>query len=263
MGVLNVTPDSFSDGGRYLDPGLAEARALRMEREGAHIIDIGGESTRPGSLAVTVREETRRVLPVIKRLAKRLRIPISIDTWKRDVAVAALDEGAAIVNDVRALSADRRLAKDIARRGAGVVLMHMRGTPETMQRDTTYRRLVPEIVSYLRSAVRRALDAGIARANIAVDPGFGFGKSREQNFELLARLAEFSALKLPLLVGLSRKSFIGAATGRDTDGRLYGSLAAASAAIFGGAHVLRVHDVLAHAEVASVLDRLAPAGGVA
>ena len=182
MGVLNVTPDSFSDGGSYLDPGLAEARALKMEREGAHLLDVGGESSRPGARAISEKEEIRRVLPVIKRLAGKIKIPISVDTVKYGVARAALDEGAVIVNDITALRDNRRLAKLIARAKAGVVLMHMRGTPRTMQKDPAYKNVVGEVSNFLRRAVRMALDAGVSKSRILIDPGFGFGKTVDQNF---------------------------------------------------------------------------------
>ncbi len=261
MGVLNVTPDSFSDGGRYLDPGLAEERALRMQEEGAHLIDVGGESTRPGARPVTAREEIRRVRPVLRRLARRVKVPLSIDTSKDEVAAVALDEGATLVNDVRALAAGgRRLARRIARYGAAVALMHMRGTPETMQQNTSYRDLCGEIRSALRRALERALEGGIPPASILLDPGFGFGKSAEQNLEILSGLDRFHSLRKPLLIGLSRKSFIGHALGSPVEDRLYGSLGAAAAAVFRGAHILRVHDVLAHRQLCALLDRALAAG---
>jgi dihydropteroate synthase len=255
MGVLNITPDSFSDGGLYLEPESAERQALKMEAEGAHGIDIGGESSRPGSKPVSAREEIRRVVPVVKRLSKRIKIPLSVDTAKHEVAWAALDEGAKIINDIYGLRGHKRLAKLIARYKAGVVLMHLRGTPLTMQQNTFYRSLLKDVRDDLRRSVDRALEAGIARANIVVDPGFGFGKTALQNLEILSHLDTFSSLNLPVLAGLSRKSFIGHLTGTPVSERLYGSLAAAAAAIFKGAHILRVHDVLAHKQLASLLDR--------
>jgi dihydropteroate synthase len=256
MGVLNVTPDSFSDGGHFLDPGRAVEEALRFEREGAHFIDVGGESSRPGAKPVSAREEIRRILPVLKRLAKQVRVLVSVDTWKAEVAQAALDEGAVLVNDIRALRSGRTLAKYIARYRAGVVLMHMRGTPRTMQKDLRYGDLMKEITRYLKRAAGQALEAGIARNRIVIDPGFGFGKTTGQNLEMLARLEEFSALKLPVLAGLSRKSFIGNVLGVPVGERLHGSLAAAALAIRGGAHILRVHDVKAHRDLAAVVDRV-------
>lgn len=256
MGVLNVTPDSFSDGGLYLDPGKAEVQALRMEMEGAHILDVGGESSRPGSRPVSAREELRRVLPVLRRLARKLKIPISVDTTKAEVAEAALGEGARMINDIRALKGNRRLARCIARHNASVVLMHMRGTPRTMQQRTRYRSFFKDILDTLRRAARTALDAGIHPRKILLDPGFGFGKTAEQNVDLLSRLDFFIHLRFPLLVGMSRKSFIGHVLGVPAEDRLYGSLAAAAAAIERGAHILRAHDVLAHRQLAQVVDRV-------
>lgn len=262
MGVLNVTPDSFSDGGRYLDPGRAAAAAFRLQAEGAHILDVGGESSRPGSRPVSVREEIRRIRPVLKRVVRAVQIPVSVDTWKYDVAAMALDEGVSIVNDIRALRGNRRLARLIAREKAAVVLMHMRGTPRTMQKNTVYRDLFGEIARSLRQAVDLARSSGIAGESIVLDPGFGFGKSGGQNLSLLANFDYFSRLRLPLLAGLSRKSFIGAllgpldASGRPAppEERLYGSLAAAAAAVSRGAHILRAHEVLPHRQLAVIMD---------
>lgn len=255
MGILNVTPDSFSDGGRYLDPARAEQQALKLQDEGAHFIDIGGESTRPGSKPVGAREEIRRILPVLKRLSKKIKIPLSVDTYKYDVAAAALDEGAVIVNDITALSGDRRMAKLVARHGASVVLMHMQNLPATMQNNPQYGEVTKEIVAYLKKAVKVALDAGILKNRIAVDPGFGFGKTQEHNLRILCELREFAGLKLPVLVGLSRKSFIGQLSGAPAEKRLPGSLGAAAVAIQQGAHILRVHDVAAHRQLAAIIDR--------
>lgn len=254
MGVLNVTPDSFSDGGTYFDPAAAEERALEMERQGAHLLDIGAESSRPGAPPVPAEEEIRRLRPVLKRVSKRIKIPLSVDTCKTEVARFALDEGAQLINDIRALGGNTAMAKLIARRKAGVILMHMRGTPETMQRDTTYVNLMKEVMVYLKKAVRVALDAGIPKESIVVDPGFGFGKSTSQNFEMLDRFHEFEALKLPVLVGLSRKSFLGHALGAGVNDRLYGSLGAAAVAVSRGAHIVRVHDVEAHRQFFQLFD---------
>ncbi len=259
MGVLNVTPDSFSDGGAYLDPGRAEARALQMEAEGAHLIDIGGESTRPGARPVAAHEEIARVRPVLKRLAKKIKVPLSIDTMRSETAHAALSEGAKLVNDVSGLQFDPALARTAARHQAGLVLMHMKGSPQTMQKEPSYKDPVREIAAFLKKAVRRAMDAGVPRSALMIDPGFGFGKTAAHNFELLARLGEFENLGLPVLAGLSRKSFIGSVIKAGPDGRLYGSLAAGAAAVMRGAHMLRVHDVLAHAHMARILDRTAEA----
>ena len=255
MGVLNVTPDSFSDGGRYLSPDRAVTRALELEREGAHLIDIGGESSRPGARPVSAKQEIKRILPVLKRLSKRIRIPLSVDTYKVEVAWAALDQGVVLVNDIRALHGDKRLAKLVARYGAGVVLMHMQGVPQTMQGRPRYRNLLRDILSYLENAAGIALEAGIPRQSIILDPGFGFGKTLAQNVEILSRMDYFSKLKLPVLVGLSRKSFLGSLSGAPVSDRLYGSLAAAAVAIGRGAHILRVHDVLAHRQLALVVDQ--------
>ncbi len=256
MGVLNVTPDSFSDGGCFVTPALAERHALKMEAEGAHLIDIGGESSRPGSRPISTREEIRRIRPIFKRLSRKIKVPLSVDTYKYDVAAAALDEGAVLVNDIHALDADRRLAKLIARQKAGVVLMHMRGTPRTMQKNPSYKNVLKEVRDHLKRSVEKALEAGIDASRILVDPGFGFGKTPGQNAEILFNLQFFQRLKMPLLVGLSRKSFIGFFSGvSDPVDRLYGSISAAVAAIDRGAHILRVHDVLAHRQASLVADQ--------
>ena len=262
MGVLNVTPDSFSDGGRYLSPDRAVTRALELEREGAHLIDIGGESSRPGARPVSAKQEIKRILPVLKRLSKRIRIPLSVDTCKYEVAWAALDQGVVLVNDIRELHGDKRLAKLVARYGAGVVLMHMQGAPRTMQERPRYRNLLRDISNYLENAVGVALEAGIARQSIVLDPGFGFGKTLAQNVEILSRMDYFSKMKLPILAGLSRKSFLGSLSGAPVSDRLYGSLAAAAVAIGRGAHILRVHDVLAHRQLALVVDQTLSEGSV-
>ncbi len=257
MGVLNVTPDSFSDGGLFYSPEQATRHAIEMEEQGADFLDIGGESTRPGARPVSAKEEIRRVRPVIKRLAKRVKIPISIDTYKYDTACAALDEGACIVNDIRALNHDKRMGKLIARYKAGVVLMHMQGTPESMQQEPRYRAVLSDIAHFLERAAERALEAGIHRSRIVLDPGFGFGKTLEHNLKLLGSLQTFSKLKFPVLVGLSNKSFIGRLLDAAVKDRLYGSLAGAVVAIERGAHILRVHEVAAHRQVARLADRVA------
>jgi dihydropteroate synthase len=258
MGVLNVTPDSFSDGGRYLDPARAEIGALRLQDEGAHLIDVGAESSRPGAGALPWREEWGRLRPVLKRLVPKLKIPVSVDTYKPEVAEGALDEGASLVNDITGLRPPgKRLAKVIAHRGASVVLMHMQGTPSTMQKAPRYRNVVREVRASLRRSIESALEAGIPKKHILIDPGFGFGKTIEHNFSLLSHLDEFARLGYPVLVGLSRKSFLGNLLGLPVGERLHVSVSAAMAAIQRGAHVLRVHDVLAHRQAASVADRLA------
>ena len=255
MGVLNVTPNSFSDGGCFMDPALAEIQAVRMEEEGAQLLDVGGESSKPGSKPVSAKEEIRRLRPVLKRLSRKIKIPVSVDTYKYEVARMALDEGASMVNDIYALRGNARLARLIARHKAGVVLMHMRGNPETMQNKIQYENLLMEISAYLKKAVRFALDAGIAARSIVIDPGFGFGKTLEQNLKILSHLDFFEKLKCPILVGLSRKSFIGNLLAAPVSGRLYGSLGAAAVAIQKGAHILRVHEVLPHRQMALLIDR--------
>ena len=243
MGILNVTPDSFYDGSRYRDPAPAIARALAMEGEGADLIDIGGESTRPGAAPVDAAEELRRVIPVIEGLAGRLRIPLSIDTTKATVAKAALAAGAEIVNDISGLTFDPALARVVAELGAGLVLMHTRGTPGEMQRDTAYADLVGEIREFLGDALERAREAGIESERIVVDPGIGFGKNAAGNLEIIRRLREFASLGRPVLLGPSRKSFIGAVLGGSAADRLFGTAAAVAVALANGATLFRVHDV--------------------
>jgi dihydropteroate synthase len=259
MGVLNVTPDSFSDGGQFYDLDRALARAAEMIAEGADIIDVGGESTRPGSEPVTVEEETRRVVPVIERLAKNADVAISIDTTKSEVARAALDAGAEIVNDISALRFDFRVADVAAAAGAGLILMHSRGTPATMQKLPPAADALKEVTHSLRASVAMALRRGVRREQIAVDPGIGFGKTAEQNVELIARLdllaAEFA--DLPLVIGTSRKSFVGKLLDdAPAKRRLHGTMASVTAAILNGAHVVRVHDVRACVETARVADAI-------
>ncbi len=252
MGVLNVTPDSFSDGGRYLDPGRAVERGLEMVAEGADIVDIGGESTRPGAGTVSERVELERVLPVIESLASRTDVPLSVDTRKPAVARRCVEAGAAVINDVEGLR-DPDMVEVAAELGASVVVMHMRGTPATMQRDTAYADVVWEIREYLEARVAVARRAGIAE--IAVDPGLGFGKSARQNFEVLARLREIADLGLPVLIGPSRKSFLGSLpSALPPEERLEGSLAAVAAGVMNGAGVVRVHDVSPCRRVLDVLD---------
>ena len=252
MGILNVTPDSFSDGSRYLDLELAVDRALEMESEGASIIDIGGESTRPNAEPVGLEEELRRVIPVIERLAGRLSVPVSIDTYKAAVAREAVAAGAEIVNDISAFTFDPAMAGVVADSGAGAVLMHTRGGPREMQKDTEYRDIVSEVIAFLDGALARADRAGIGRSRLVVDPGIGFGKSVSGNLEIIRRLGEFARIGRPLLIGTSRKSFIGALLDRDVDGRLMGTAATVAAAVLNGASVIRVHDVAAMRDVAAV-----------
>ena len=243
MGVLNVTPDSFSDGGRYDTLEKAVARAHRMVAEGAHIIDVGGESTRPGSRPVELKEELRRIIPVVERLCGELKTPVSVDTYKSEVARRALKAGASIINDISALRFDPDMPRLIARTGAGLVLMHMKGTPRSMQRNPRYDDALSEIYRFLAGQVRRAVEAGVPREQLAIDPGIGFGKRLQDNLLIIKRLREFQGLRLPVLIGVSRKSFIGQVLDAPVDDRLEGTAAAVSMAVAGGAGILRVHDV--------------------
>jgi dihydropteroate synthase len=252
MGILNVTPDSFSDGNLFLDPQRAVERAREMAGEGADIIDIGGESTRPGALPVSAELEIERIVPVITALAGAVPCPISVDTWKSGVAAEAMAAGAEIINDISGFAFDPAMAAVAARSGAGVVLMHTRGTPGTMQQNTTYRDLVGEVIQGLRSSLQAAADAGIERERIAIDPGIGFAKNAAGNLELLNRLREFTGLGLPLLIGSSRKAFIGKTLGRESGERLYGTAATVALAVANGAAILRVHDVAAMRDVADM-----------
>lgn len=253
MGILNLTPDSFSDSGRYNSPDLAFERALQMEAEGADIIDIGGESTRPGAALVSTDEELARVIPVIERLAGVLTCAISVDTWKSGVAATALAAGAEIINDISGFNFDPQMAGLAARSGAGVVLMHTRGTPEKMQQDTAYDDLMTEVAAGLRASIVCAREAGVSDDCIAVDPGIGFGKDVAGNLELLRRLAELSSFGLPILFAPSRKSFIGKVLGREqADDRLFGTAATVALSVYNGASILRVHDVRAMRDVADM-----------
>jgi dihydropteroate synthase len=253
MGILNLTPDSFSDGGRCNDPSQAIDRALQMEAEGADIIDVGGESTRPGAALISAEQELARVIPVIERLSAVLKCAISVDTWKSAVAEQALSAGAEIINDISGFNFDPEMAGLAAAHGAGVVLMHTRGTPAKMQQDTRYDDLMLEITSSLRSSIERARTAGVSGGCIALDPGIGFGKDTAANLELLRRLSELSCFGLPLLTGTSRKSFIGNTLNRPhTDDRLYGTAATVALSVAHGASILRVHDVRAMRDVADM-----------
>jgi dihydropteroate synthase len=244
MGVVNVTPDSFSDGGRYLDPEAAVAHGLALEAEGASILDVGGESTRPGASAVPAEDELRRVLPVIEGLvAAGATAQLSIDTSKATVAAAALQAGATLVNDVTALRGDPEMAGVIATSGAGCCLMHMLGDPRTMQRDPRYDDVVAEVEAFLAQRMAVAITAGIEEQRIMLDPGIGFGKTIEHNLELLRRLDELVALGRPVVIGTSRKSFLGRLTGREVDERLAGTIATCVIAYERGARVFRVHEV--------------------
>ena len=261
MGVLNVTPDSFSDGGNYLDPDRAFARAIELEEQGADVIDIGAESTRPGSARISEAEELRRLIPVLKRLRGKLAIPISVDTYKAAVAEKALEHGAEIINDPSGLTFDAQLARVTANHDAALILNHMRGTPETWAKLPPLKDVIGSIQHDLDASVHRAVHAGMDRARIAIDPGLGFGKRKEQNAEILARLGELATLDLPILVGPSRKSFL-AELDRSRETPLdYATAAAVTAAILAGAHIVRVHDVAAMKLVAQVADQILSSAG--
>ncbi len=256
MGIVNVTPDSFSDGGRFLDPGAAEAHARALAAEGAEIVDVGAESTRPGSRPVSAAEEVDRLLPVLERLLEEPPCPVSVDTSKPEVAEAALALGAHMVNDVTGLAAGPELARVCARYGAGLCLVHMQGMPATMQEAPHYDDLLGEIRGRLAGAVAAAESAGVAPAAVCVDPGIGFGKTVSHNLTLLKRLAALAPLGKAILVGPSRKSFVGALLGVPPSERLPGTLAACTAAVRAGAHILRVHDVAAVREAVRVAEAI-------
>ena len=243
MGIVNVTPDSFSDGGRAATRDVAIAHALRLVDEGADLLDIGGESSRPGAEPVPEDEELRRVLPVVEALAPRVPVPISVDTTKAGVAVRALRAGASIVNDITALGGDPDLPRVVAESGAGVVLMHMAGTPRTMQDDPRYGDVVGDVRDFLAGRIAEVESLGIPRARVAIDPGIGFGKTLEHNLELLRNLDRFATLGCAVLIGTSRKGFLGALTGRPVAERATASVVSSLAAATRGAHVVRVHDV--------------------
>lgn len=256
MGVLNVTPDSFSDGGQHADPESAAAWARQMVADGADIIDVGGESTRPGAEPVPAEEELRRILPVIRRIHDTCPVPISVDTYKASVAAAAVEAGARIINDIGGLTLDPGIADVAARTGAFLVVMHIRGTPQTMQQNIQYGDVVAEIIAFLRRQLQAAEDAGVPRERLIADPGIGFGKTAQHNLEILRRLAEFSVLGVPILVGTSRKGFIGQVLGLPVDQRLEGTAATVAAAILNGAAIVRVHDVAPMVRVARMTDAI-------
>ena len=265
MGVLNVTPDSFSDGGKFLDAQSAMQRALEMEAAGADLLDIGGESTRPGSAGTPLDTELARILPVLERLRGRLKIPISIDTRKPEVAEAALSAGAEMVNDISGLKNDSRIAEVVTRRRVPLILMHIRGEPATMQKGPFARDVMKDVLEGLRASMAIARKAGVAKSQIVIDPGIGFGKSFEQNYELLRNIAILAKLGYPLLVGTSRKGFLGATLARGgkaatPEERIWGTAATVTASILGGAHIVRVHDVAEMVQVARVADCLRGSG---
>jgi dihydropteroate synthase len=261
MGVLNVTPDSFSDGGKFFSQETAIEHAQQMERDGADIIDIGAESTRPGSESIHVEEELKRLLPVLGALKRLLKIPISIDTQKSEVAEAALDTGAQIINDISGLRSEPKLAEVAARHKVPLILMHMRGEPRTMQTGPFTKDVVRDVTQGLRKSIALAQKAGVPKSQIILDPGIGFGKSFAQNYELLQKLPQLAKLGYPLLVGTSRKGFLGATLAHNgrpasSDQRIWGTAATVTASILAGAHIVRVHDVAEMAQVARVADHV-------
>jgi dihydropteroate synthase len=257
MGILNVTPDSFSDGGLFYSPQKAVEQGLQMAAQGADIIDIGGESTRPGAKSVSAASELKRVAPVIESLVKQVKIPISIDTKKAQVAREAIAAGAEIVNDISALNGDKKMAEIIKETGAAVVLMHMRGTPQNMQKgNLVYADIMGEIIAYLKKSSEKALKAGMEKDCLVIDPGIGFGKTREDNYKIIRNLSELKGLGMPVMVGPSRKSFIGKLTGGEPRQRLEGTAATVAAAIMNGCHIVRVHEVAAMKKVAAITDAI-------
>jgi dihydropteroate synthase len=255
MGILNITPDSFSDGGLYFDRFSAIDRAHQMVEEGADIIDIGGESTRPGSEAISIEEELRRTIPVIETIAGKINVPISIDTYKSEVAKAALDAGASMVNDISGLRFDTKIPEVVSEYKVPVVIMHIRGNPKNMQQDPVYEALIPEIMDYFRMGMKIATQTGISEDKIIIDPGIGFGKTSEHNLEVINNLREFTPLEKPILVGLSRKAFIGKILGdASATERLEGTVAVVAISIMNGANMIRVHDVKEMVKVAKVAD---------
>ena len=253
LGVLNVTPDSFSDGGRYQDPDRAFARAIELEEQGADIIDIGAESTRPGSARISEAEEMRRLVPVLKRLRDKLTVPISVDTYKANVAEKAIELGAEIINDPTGLTVDPHMARIISQYDAGLILNHMRGTPETWAKLPPMKDVALNVGRDLEATVHRAVRGGVLRHRLVIDPGLGFGKRKEQNCEILARLGILNQIDLPILVGPSRKHFLAQPTAEGTE---FATAAAVTASILGGAHLVRVHDVYRMAPAIQVADAI-------
>jgi len=256
MGVLNVTPDSFSDGDRYFQPDKAISHGLAMAHDGADIIDVGGESTRPYSRRLPAHEERDRVIPVIEALAKEITVPISIDTYKRDVARAALEAGASMINDISALRFDPHMGALAAEADVPVILMHMKGTPETMQAKPAYRDLVSEVVEFLEEAKQRAVKAGIREDLLILDPGIGFGKTFDDNLQIIRDLARLHSLQSPILVGTSNKAFIGRILNKEPHQRDVGTMATVAVAALYGAHILRVHNVPKAVETVKVIDAI-------
>ncbi|HEX6532871.1 MAG TPA: dihydropteroate synthase [Nitrospira sp.] len=257
MGIINVTPDSFSDGGQFCDPQRAVEHAIRLVGEGADLLDIGAESTRPGAQPVDEQEECRRLIPVVAAVAKAVSVPISVDTSKAEVAKAAIDAGAVMVNDVTALRGDSAMVEIVAKAGAGLALMHMQGSPQTMQHAPHYDDVIEEVARFLAARARFAIEHGVARNRIVLDPGIGFGKTLTHNLDLLANLRVLKELGYPLLVGPSRKGFIGQLTRQSVEARGWGTAAVVALAVEQGANILRVHDVAPMKDVANVAAALA------
>jgi dihydropteroate synthase len=256
MGVLNVTPDSFSDSGKFYSLDQAFSHALRMVEEGADIIDIGGESSRPGAVPVSIQEEIQRIVPVIKEVVKQTSIPISVDTYKADVARAALDAGAQMINDITAATSEPAMLSVSAQTGVPIILMHMQGTPQTMQIHPQYQNVISDIINYLKNVILNAINAGVKEEQIIIDPGIGFGKNSEHNLTILRQLSEFLQLHRPILVGVSRKSFIGNILNLPVEDRIEGTAAAVAIVILNGAKIVRVHDVKEMVRVVKVADAI-------
>ncbi|MCK4463498.1 MAG: dihydropteroate synthase [Candidatus Omnitrophica bacterium] len=262
MGILNRTPDSFYDGGRFLEKEAAVSHVYKMVDEGADIIDIGGQSTRPWSSRISQEEEMERVIPIIEEVANNIDAPISIDTHNHVVAEEAIKKGALLVNDITGLKGDPGMAGVIAEYNAGVVLMHIKGTPKNMQDNPQYENLIEEIIAYLGDSIKIGIDAGISPDKMIIDPGIGFGKTPEHNLSIIKRLGEFRVLDKPILIGVSRKSFIGTVLNANLDGRLFGTAAACAISIASGANIIRVHDVKEMFEVARMTDAILREGNL-
>lgn len=256
MGVLNVTPDSFSDGGRYVDPDAAVAHALSMVEQGADVLDIGAESSQPGAVPIDEEEERRRLISVVRAVCRRTTVPVSVDTTKASIAQEALDVGAALINDISALRFDARMGDVVAKSGAGLILMHMQGTPQTMQRAAQYTDVVEEVRQFLKARLDAAREAGIQAERILLDPGIGFGKNCQHNVVLLDRLDAFHTLGRPLVIGVSRKAFIGKILGRPVGERLMGTAGAVAVAVMKGARMVRVHDVAPIRDVVKMVEAI-------
>lgn len=256
MGILNVTPDSFSDGGDYFDSDKAVERALQIESEGADIIDIGGESTRPGAVKISIEEEERRVIPIIEKLRSKLSIPISIDTYKSRIAENAIKAGAVMINDISGLRFDPVMAYIAAKYKVPIIVMHIKGTPKNMQKNPVYTDLLREVIDYLADSIKIALNAGISKNKIIVDPGIGFGKTVEDNLKIINNLKYFHELNCPVLIGVSRKSFIGKILEVKEKKRIFGTAAAVTASIIKGANIVRIHDVKEMVQVVKITDKI-------